>query len=109
MKNWWDRARKELRFQVTPSTYQTCLLGTTAHAFRDGVLTLRARGPLPCEVLRHRLAPLIRSALADASGTRVKDVRFIAPQEGIGAALAGGPGDACTPVLATDQNHADVD
>jgi len=77
INNWWQETLTELRRQLTRSTFETCLLGTEACSFQDGVLTLKAPGALACEMLQHRLAPLVRRELVAVSEARVQQVRFV--------------------------------
>jgi hypothetical protein len=69
-----QEALAELQPQLTSSTYQLCLLRRQAQSLQDGVLTLRAVGPLPREFLQHRLRPLLQCTLRDRSGGQVREV-----------------------------------
>jgi hypothetical protein len=72
--HWWQDALTELQSQLTRSTFEICLLRTQVQSFRDGVLTLRAAGPLPRDFLQHRLLPLIQRTLHTASHGHVRQV-----------------------------------
>ncbi|MGQ9494075.1 MAG: hypothetical protein ACUVR2_09970 [Anaerolineae bacterium] len=89
MNHWWQETLAELRLQLARSAYETCLLGTKACSFRDGVLTVQAPGDLAREKLEHRLAPVIRRVLIAVSDAQVREVCFLS--KGLGGAAQSSP------------------
>ena len=79
MEEWWHTTLDSLRLQMVKSVYHTYFTRTRPLSFKDGELTVQAAGPMQCEFLHARLAPLVLRELADASEGQVTGVRFVPP------------------------------
>ena len=80
-EKWWLSVLSELQLSLSRSGFQTCLAGSRAVSFSDGVLTVVAPGKLAREILEERLVRVILPLATEMSRGAVSRVVFLAPDD----------------------------